>query len=239
MSKTFLEVFPTLRVDEGLIGLLEKTEVTRVSANHDKSHIRIYLHAERLIEKNKIWYLESEIKKQLFGTKNITIKIIESYQLSGQYNAQTLMQVYKDSILEELNEYSILEYNLLRTADMNFETPSKMTLVLDDTIIAKTRGTEIVEFLEKVICERCGLDCAITTTFREAKESKYRKNAAEQIRQEVIAIMERTNAAANSKEGETAAQDGLLLNTNVEKKTTEKPKEKVEAKPKPKKKSIT
>ena len=52
MSKTFLEVFPSLKVEKGYQGLLEKAEVTKISANHDKSHIRIYLHAERLISKN-------------------------------------------------------------------------------------------------------------------------------------------------------------------------------------------
>ena len=76
MSKTFLEVFPTLKVDKGYEGLLEKAEVTKISANHDKSHIRIYLHAERLIPKKIIWYLEHEIKNQLFATKDVFIKII-------------------------------------------------------------------------------------------------------------------------------------------------------------------
>ena len=54
MSKTFLEVFPTLKVEKGYEGLLEKAEVTKISANHDKSHIRIYLHAERLIAKKVV-----------------------------------------------------------------------------------------------------------------------------------------------------------------------------------------
>ena len=82
MSKTFLEVFPTLKVEDALIGLLEKAEVTKVSANHDNSHVRIYLRAERLIPKKYIWYLEKEIKKQLFPKKQIFIKIIESFALS-------------------------------------------------------------------------------------------------------------------------------------------------------------
>ena len=69
MSKTFLEVFPTLKVDADVKGLLEKTEVVKISANHDRSHIRIYLHAERLIFKKIIWYLETEIKNQLFSNK--------------------------------------------------------------------------------------------------------------------------------------------------------------------------
>ena len=211
MSKTFLEVFPTLQVEQGLKSLLEKAEVTKVSANHDKSHVRIYLHAERLIEKKKLWYLEEEIKNQLFPNKDIRVQILETYKLSDQYNAETLMQVYKESILEELNAYSILEYNLLRTAEMEFETPSKMTLTLDETIIAQTRGTEIVEFLEKVVCERCGLDLAITVEYRKPKESKYRKNASEQIRQEVKAIVARTNIGKSEEELQTPQEDGLLL----------------------------
>ena len=89
MSKTFLEVFPTLKVEKGYEGLLEKAEVTKISANHDKSHIRIYLHAERLIPKKIIWYLEREIKEQLFPSKEVFIKIIENFRLSGQYSAQT------------------------------------------------------------------------------------------------------------------------------------------------------
>ena len=227
MSKTFLEVFPTLNIEQGLISLMEKAEVTKISANHDKSHIRIYLHAKRLISKKYIWYLEKEIKNQLFPGKEIEIKIIESFELSEQYNAKTLLQEYKESMLEELNEYSVLEYNLLRTAEMDFVTPSKMTLTLDNTIIAKTRGEEIVEFLEKIVCERCGMDLAITVEYREPKESKYRKNASEQIRQEVKAIVARTSIGKKSEE-DVPQEDGLLLadkaKTSAESKETKSEK---------------
>ena len=208
MSKTFLEVFPTLQVEPGLKSLLEKAEVTKVSANHDRSHVRIYLHAERLIDKNKIWYLERIIKDQLFEGKDITVKIIEKYSLSEQYNAQALFQVYKDSILEELSEYSVLEANLLRTASMEFDGP-RLTLTMDNTIIAQTKGNEIVEFLEKVVCERCGLDLIIKVEYREPKESKYRKNSEEQIRQEVRAIVSRTSIGKGAEE--EPQEDGLLI----------------------------
>ena len=208
MSKTFLEVFPTLKVEPGLKSLLEKAEVTKVSANHDRSHVRIYLHAERLIDKNKIWYLERIIKDQLFEGKDITVKIIEKYSLSEQYNVQALFQVYKDSILEELSEYSVLEANLLRTASMEFDGP-RLTLTMDNTIIAQTKGNEIVEFLEKVVCERCGLDLIIKVEYREPKESKYRKNSEEQIRQEVRAIVSRTSIGKGAEE--EPQEDGLLI----------------------------
>ena len=215
MAKTFLEVFPTLKVDAEMKGLLEKAEVTKVSANHDRSHIRIYLHAERLIFKKAIWKLEEQVKNQLFPNKDVTIKIIESFHLSGQYNAKTLMGAYKESVLDELNAYSVLLYNLLRTADIQFETPEKMMLTIDNTIIAKTRGEEIIEFLEKVFCERCGLNLSIHMEYKEPKESKYRKNSEEQIRQEVKAIISRTRLG-KSEEVETLGDDSLLIH---EKKT--------------------
>ena len=221
MSKTFLEVFPTLKVEHGYVSLLEKTEITKISANHDKSHIRIYLHAERLVPKKIIWYLEKEIKNQLFSGKDITIKIIESFRLSEQYQAESLIHEYKESMIEELSEFSVLLGNVLRTAEMHFDTPSKMTLVMDETIIAKTRGEEVVQFLEKIVCERCGMDLAITVEYREPKESKYRKNSNEQIRQQVQAIVARTNFGKTQEE-ETPKEDGLLLGEKKKEENSEK-----------------
>ena len=60
---------------------------------------------------------------------------------------------------------------------------------MDETIIAKTRTDEIVEFLEKVVCERCGMNLIIQTAFRKPQESKYRKNSEKQIAQEVQSII--------------------------------------------------
>ena len=220
MSKTFLEVFPTLKVEKGYEGLLEKTNITKISANHDKSHIRIYLHAERLIAKKVVWYLEREIKNQLFPNKDVAIKIIEKFQLSEQYNAQALLHEYRESMQEEINDYSLLLGNVFRTAEMQFETPSKMKLIMDETIIAKTRGEEVVQFLEKIVCERCGLDLIVDVEYREPKESKYRKNSNEQIRQQVKAIVDRTSIG-KAKEEEIPQEDGLLLGEDGKKAKSE------------------
>ena len=46
-----------------------------------------------------------------------------------------------------------------------------------------------MEYLEKVFCERCGMNLKINLQFVEAEESKYRKNAALQIRQEVANVL--------------------------------------------------
>ncbi len=219
MSKAFAEVFPTLKLDDELKRLLDTAEVTKISANHDHSHIRIYLLAERLIFKSKVWKLEEEIKNQIFASQNVTVKIIEKFQLSEQYNAKTLTEIYFDSVLEELYAYSVLEYNLLRTAKKEFDKPNHLILTLEKTIIAKTRTNELLEFLEKVYCERCGMDLIIQVEYSEPAESKYRQNAEKQIRLEVQQIVERTGMALkrNAEGGENGAenadnaQDELLV----------------------------
>ena len=207
MSKAFREAFPTLKLEEELEGLLDTTEVTKISANHEHTHIRIYLRAKRLIFKKNIWKLEKAITEQIFQNRAIQVKIIESYELSEQYTPKSLIEVYKDSILDELNAYSVLEYNLLRTADMEFPEEDRLILMMDETIIAKTRTDEIIEFLEKVICERCGMNLKIFPQYRKPQESKYRKNSEEQIRQEVAGIVARTKLIMEGKSQETEEKE--------------------------------
>ena len=207
MSKAFREAFPTLKLEEELEGLLDTTEVTKISANHEHTHIRIYLRAKRLIFKKNIWKLEKAITEQIFQNRAIQVKIIESYELSEQYTPKSLIEVYKDSILDELNAYSALEYNLLRTADMEFPEEDRLILTMDETIIAKTRTDEIIEFLEKVICERCGMNLKIFPQYRKPQESKYRKNSEEQIRQEVAGIVARTKLVMEGKSQKTEEKE--------------------------------
>ena len=207
MSKAFREAFPTLKLEEELEGLLDTTEVTKISANHEHTHIRIYLRAKRLIFKKNIWKLEKAITEQIFQNRVIQVKIIESYELSEQYTPKSLIEVYKDSILDELNAYSVLEYNLLRTADMEFPEEDRLILTMDETIIAKTRTDEIIEFLEKVICERCGMNLKIFPQYRKPQESKYRKNSEERIRQEVAGIVARTKLIMEGKSQETEEKE--------------------------------
>ena len=203
MAKKFFDVFPGLEVDGELKKLLSEMEVTKVGMNHEQTKLRVYLLGSRLIHKNKIYTLENAIKTQIFKGKEIEVKIIEKYQLSEQYNARTLMDIYKDSILEELRNFSLMEYNALRTAKMEFTDDVHLNITMERTIIAQTRANEIVEFLEKVVCERCGLDLKVNLMLEEPKESKYRKNSELQIEMKVKNIVERiSKAKAENADGE-------------------------------------
>ena len=188
--------------------LLTETEVTKVGMNHERDHLRVYLSSTRLIHKKDIRQLESAIAQQIFKGRMMQVKVIEKYHLSEQYTPEKLLDLYRDSILEELKDYSLMEYNLLRTAKMEFTSESHMLLTLENTIIAQTRSHEIVEFLEKVICERCGLDLAVELAYEEPKESKYKKNSDLQIQFEIKNIMKKVHIRNDDGESVPAVTEG-------------------------------
>lgn len=201
MAKLFFDVFPSLQVEGEMKNLLTETEVTRVGMNHERDRLRVYLNSTRLIHKRDIYRLQNAIEKQIFKGQMMQVTVIEKYQLSEQYTPEKLLDLYKDSILEELKNYSLMEYNLLRTAKMEFKDEKHMLLTLENTIIAQTRANEIVEFLEKVICERCGLDLSVELAYEEPKESKYKKNSDLQIQFEIKNIMK--NVHIRNEDGES------------------------------------
>ena len=215
MTKTFKEVFPTLKLDKDMENLLENADVTRISVNHARDFYKIYVKAKRLIFKKNIWKLEESIKKQIFKSKDITVKIIESYELSSQYTPKTLFDVYFDSILDEINSHSVLLYNLLRTSKWSFTDDTHVTVTLEETIIAKTRGNSVIEFLEKVFCERCGMDFIVNLQYEKPKISKYRQNADKQIEQEVQNIVARTKFAMakadDDEDAKVTVDDGAMF----------------------------
>ncbi len=201
MPKRFFDVFPTLEVNVEMKKLLTEMEVTKVAMNREQTALRVYLLGTRLIHTNNIRALEKSIEEQIFNGKMMSVKIIEKYQLSGQYNARTLMDIYKDSVITELKEFSLMEANLLKNSEMEFVDDSHLNLTLENTIIAQTRSHEIVEFLEKVFCERCGMDLHVNLIFEEPKESKYRKNSELQMQMEIQNIIKRVGHKLNEEEG--------------------------------------
>ena len=208
MAKRFFDVFPSLQVEGDMKNLLTETEVTKVGMNHERDHLRVYLSSTRLIHKKDIRQLESAIAQQIFKGRMMQVKVIEKYHLSEQYTPEKLLDLYRDSILEELKDYSLMEYNLLRTAKMEFTSESHMLLTLENTIIAQTRSHEIVEFLEKVICERCGLDLAVELAYEEPKKSKYKKNSDLQIQFEIKNIMKKVHIRNDDGESVPAVAEG-------------------------------
>ena len=205
MTKPFFEVFHTLKLNGGLHDKMEQTQVERVSSTKRKDSLHIYLLSKSLIAKEDIWKVEREIKNQLFPNHFMSITIHERFELSSQYTPENLMRLYEESILEELKQYSHIEYNALRTADITYPDFGKMLLTLHDTVLNRSKEYELIRILEKIVVERCGINCKIEVAYKEAGGEKYAQDNELKIRMKVKEICSRVKLSEEDGMGVTPA----------------------------------
>ena len=229
MEKNFFEAFPNLKLTGARKDLFEQVVVERITATRRKDILRIYIRSERLIEKEDVYGVEQEIKKQFFPKDNIIIKIYEKFILSGQYNPEKLMDTYKDSVLMELKDTEHMLYTMFRQADMEYPDEQTVKLILEDSVIAKSKEDELIRILDKVLNERCGFSVKFHVDYREAAESKYREEDELKIQQIVANIADRVSVASNdSNQGEVQP---VQKTTAAEKKPAPAEKPKASEKP--------
>ncbi len=188
MSKKFFDVFPTLQLDKDNRDLFEQVMVEKITSTKRKDFLRVYILSERLIQKDVIMRVEREIKQQFFANASMVIKIYEKFHLSSQYNPEKLMDAYRDSILLELREYSPVEYNLFKKADISFEQNKKVMLTVEDTVLGKGKAEELIRILEKVYNERCGFSVEVVIAYKEREEGKYREEDEQRLAMQVAQI---------------------------------------------------
>ena len=202
MEKEFFDVFPNLKLKQELSELLEEVIVTKVACNSAKTCVRVYLKSDRWIHKKHIFSLEEQIQRQCFPGLEVSVKVIEKFHLSRQYTPKNFLDTYRSSMELELRNYNMLEYNLFKQAQITFPEDDCLNMALPDSVISRQKSEILIEYLHKVFCERCGMDLKVSLDYVQTEESRYRKNAAIQIRQEVANVLKH---ARLSTEEESAA----------------------------------
>ena len=234
MEKSFFDVFPGLKLKTELQALLEDVIVTKVSCNAGKTQLRVYIKSSRWIHKKHIFELEEQIQKQCFPGIVMGVTLIEKFYLSEQYTPENFMEVYRSSMELELKNYNMLEYNLFKRAQITFPEAETMQLQLPDSVIAREKSEILLEYFHKVFCERCGMNLKADIDFIETGESKYRKNAALQIQQEVENVLrhakldDEETKTENQEKKQTAdsGQEKAASGEKTKGKTLQSPKEK-------------
>ncbi len=210
MEKSFFEAFPNLKLEGVQRDLFEQVMVERITATRRRDLLRIYIRSERLIEKEQVYSVEREIKKQFFPREYMTIKIYEKFVLSEQYTPEKLMELYRESLLVEIRECDHMLYAMFRQADVQFPEEHTMELVLEDSVIAKSKEDELVTILDKVLNERCGFHVKFQIVYREARASKYREDDELRIQKIVEGISIRLGSVVRGNEA-VAATDAAEL----------------------------
>ena len=207
MAKNFFEVCPSLKLNNALAQRFEPVVVERVGATKKKDLLRVYLFSERLIQKEDILAVQEEIKKQMFANVNMTVRILERYELSAQYNPRKLMEAYHDSILVELREYDHVMFSMFKKAQISYPEEREVHLEAEDTVLNRGKEAQLKEILDKLLQERFGMNAEVTFSYREAVMGKHKAEDDERIRREVLDIVSRATGgvtAADSQEGSEA-----------------------------------
>lgn len=232
MEKRFFEAFPNLELGGVQKDLFEQTMVERITATKRKDFLRVFFRSERLIQKELVYAVEREIKKQFFPREELQVKLYERFVLSGQYNPQKLMELYRDSILMEIKECDHILYTIFRQADIQFPEEAVMEIVLEDSVIAKSKEDELIGILDKVLNERCGFQVKFQTAYKEAQASKYKEEDALRIRRIVEVISSRFDGNAETFSGEPKAASAKEKEAAGTAPAAEKPKTAAAAKQK-------
>ena len=214
MEKKFFDVFPNLKLDGVQKDLFEQVVVERITSTRRKDILRIYIKSERLIEKDIVYNTEKEIKKQFFPKDDICIKIYEKFVLSEQYTPEKLMDIYRDCILLELKQCEHMLYTMFRQADIQFSQEDKMQLVLEDSVIARSKEDELICILDKVINERCGFKVKFEVLYKDAATSKYKEDDEIRIQKIVAGITQRLAANQNSS-GEQYSDSNMVVSKDI------------------------
>ena len=209
-----MEVFPTLHLEGDCKVYMEDVRVDRVVTTRARDLLKVYISCDNIIEKEYIYKVEKELHKQLFsalegGKEGPEVKLYETFHLSAQYDAPAVFGAYKNSMLLELKEYSPMLHSMLKSAEMSFEADDKVVLTMEDIPLYHQKSGELLQILDKIVCERCGVRAFFEVAYEEPKESKYREEDDIKIACRIAEIAGNRAAISQTSDSEYVDMSGV------------------------------
>ena len=209
-----MEVFPTLHLEGDCKVYMEDVRVDRVVTTRARDLLKVYISCDNIIEKEYIYKVEKELHKQLFsalegGKEGPEVKLYETFHLSAQYDAPAVFGAYKNSMLLELKEYSPMLHSMLKSAELSFEADDKVVLTMEDIPLYHQKSGELLQILDKIVCERCGVRAFFEAAYEEPKESKYREEDDIKIARRIAEIAGNRAAISQTSDSEYVDMSGV------------------------------
>ena len=209
-----MEVFPTLHLEGDCKVYMEDVRVDRVVTTRARDLLKVYISCNNIIEKEYIYKVEKELHKQLFsaiegGKEGPEVKLYETFHLSAQYDAPAVFGAYKNSMLLELKEYSPMLHSMLKSAELSFEADDKVVLTMEDIPLYHQKSGELLQILDKIVCERCGVRAFFEVAYEEPKESKYREEDDIKIARRIAEIAGNRAAISQTSDSEYVDMSGV------------------------------
>ena len=195
-AKLFFEVFPELNMDKELSSLFEDTMIEKVVMKQAERQLIISLLSKHLISRPKIVQVEDIICGHLFRGRGYKVIIDDRYELSSQYNTRTLTEVYKDSILYDVEKISHVGYRLLKRAEWYY-SDDIITLAMEDSKLSKSHSIGIKKYLEETYKKRFGMDIKVGFDYTESDKEMLRRANEQKMKLEIDAILSNVHEDAD------------------------------------------
>ena len=195
-AKLFFEVFPELNMDKELSSLFEDTMIEKVVMKQAERRLIISLLSKHLISRPKIVQVEDIICGHLFRGRGYKVIIDDHYELSSQYNTRTLTEVYKDSILYDVEKISHVGYRLLKRAEWYY-ADDIITLAMEDSKLSKSHSIGIKKYLEETYKKRFGMDIKVGFDYTESDKEMLRRANEQKMKLEIEAILSNVHEDAD------------------------------------------
>ncbi len=198
-----MQAFPSLKLSGEIISLLEYVTVNRLTVNQSKTRLHVYICSDNWIKKKHIYEIEEAISDQIFGDVEMEVHIIERFRLSSQYTPANFYRVYRTSMNAELSNVSPLLYQTFLHTKLTFSENGLVYAEIPDSIIARRRKEELLDYLEKVFCERAGFSYVrVEGTIVSNDVSELFEVDAERIRSKVSDVVRKNISRKEKKQAE-------------------------------------
>jgi DNA polymerase III subunit alpha, Gram-positive type len=184
----FFDAFEQLSADQELQKLFGEVDVLKVIASKQTKNIYVCVKSNRLISRLNIRKMEELLNRQLFLHTGNKVIIKPQYILSAQYNLAKLYPIYRDSILEELKEQSVVSYHIFANAEVNIEEMN-MKISVTDSCVVKEKMTKLKDYLETMFQERFDYTVRVFLDYIEPKEKN--KDYEEEYRRQMLRMSEK------------------------------------------------
>lgn len=189
LGRAFPSVFPDCNIPGRLKGIFSQVMVQKVVMCTGSTTLKVYLLSEYLIPKKDMDLMEYLIQEHVFPGTGVQIQIFDRYQLSSQYTLSNLTEEYWDSILYEVKKNSNVEFRLLDRCQWGAEG-DVLTILLEDSFLARNKSQDIKDYLEHIYRERFGIQLKVGFNYTEEQKNTFYAANRHKLKVEVDSIME-------------------------------------------------
>ena len=170
----FFEAFDKLNVSKELHDLYEQVDVEKIVASRSKKQLKVQIKSSRLITYTNIKKMEYQLKKQIFSGFMDEVIFGEKYTLSRQYTPEKLMGIYYDSFLAQLKEKSMIDFEIIKTAEYHFEG-NNLIFDCEKNFMSEKNSPRLKAFFEEMYRERFGFEVTVSFVYHEPKKKEKEK----------------------------------------------------------------